>query len=625
MIFNKTTLRLIWPLLALYALLAPADAAAQRLGLWPDGGTALPLVRHDVQVNINHPVAETVVTQEFDNTHTFDLEATFYYPVPAGATVAGMALWVKGERREARMLERQKAREIYDGIVRKNRDPALLERVDGNMFKIRIFPVLARTRTRVEVRFVQPVAGGANGRYSLTLRKPPGATIHALRLGVQLNAPFALSGVRLSGYPAGFRQQGQGLAMARRASVRSFTRDITLSYGASGGKRTAAMAAVRKGGEQLVVAEIPSRPRQAGVRRVAVLVDVSKTMRPHLPAARKLTRHLLDSLDDGDRAAVVPFDLLPRGSARLAPLGLQTRARLASALDGLSGDRGTAFVPAFRAALDAGARHIICITDGGSRYHQAELEALLRLLWDSPHVTVSMIRPEGMVQAEVAAAPATRGAVSAQGHNADAAQDLARSSGGLFHALGSESDLVSLADRLVGVPRRVAATLPDDTGEVQVLSRDAGRLLLALRLPLASATATVRLHAEQPWDLPLDLRRATTGVRGAGALVASASISALMRKIKLVGEEPALRESIVKLSKDHMVLSEYTALLATETDAQYNNPTSGRKWQRQTPGFGDDLPSTSFGSTPEPHEIMLIGLAMLALMAARKKGWLGAG
>ena len=95
-----------------------------------------------------------------------------------------------------------------------------------------------------------------------------------------------------------------------------------------------------------------------------------------------------------------------------------------------------------------------------------------------------------------------------------------------------------------------------------------------------------------------------------------------MRRIKVVGEEPALRQAVVKLSRAHNILSEYTALLATESDAQYDNPTSGRKWQRQTPGFGDDLPSTSFHSTPEPHEVLLMGLALMTLWAARRKGWL---
>lgn len=605
MIFNKTSLRLLWPLLALFALLAPAPAEAQRrFGMWPaDAGQALPLKRHDLQVTINHPVVETVLTQEFENSAPFNREATFYYPVPAGATVAGMALWVNGVRRPARMLERQKAREIYDGIVRKNRDPAIVERINGSTFKIRIFPVLARSRTRVELRFVQPVQADARGRYSVTLKKPPGATIHVLRLGLSLRAPFPLSRARLAGYPDGLGREGEALTMARPASVRSFKKEIRISYRDGGVEPAAAAAVMEIGQERLVLAEVPVAEQRKADRRVAILVDRSRTMASHLPRAHRLVERLLGSLADADQAAVVPFGLLPTGKVELGRVGSK-RAAMARAVKGLKGKGGTAFVPAFAAALKAGARQIICLTDGGSRYHQAELEALLRTLVDHPGVTVSVITP-------------------ADAQNIDATADLVRATGGLTQTLSVENDLSTLARRLINLPARLAVEVQGHKGEAHIISRSGGRLLLALRLPAGVDRPTVRLLGGGGRQVQLDLSASATDVRGAGVLYAAAAIDGLMRKIKLIGEEPALREAVVKLSQQHMVLSEYTALLATETDAQFNNPTSGRKWQRKTPGFGDDLPSNSFHSTPEPHEWALIGLAMLALMAARKKGWLG--
>ncbi len=605
--FNKTRIRAIWPLLAIWALIAPAPAEAQRLGLWPsDAGTSLPIKRYDVQVTINHPVVETVVTQEFENSSRFDLETTFYYPVPAGATVAGMALWVKGERREARMLERQKAREIYNGIVAKKRDPALLERIDGNTFKIRIFPVLARSRTRVELRFVQPVSGGIQGKYHVTLRKPPGATIHVLRLGVSLRAPIDLGRIEMAGYPESFTSSGEQMVMVRPASVRSFKRDITLTYDANDGRRGPAAALLDHGGERLVVAHVPPGQRQTSARKVVLLVDSSRSMSPHLSLAHRLVEHYLDSMADGDQAAVVPFQLLPADRIRLASLNSHTRASLTRKVEDLKGEGGTAFVPAFKAAMEAGADHIICITDGGTRYHQAELEALLRILVDRPGVTVSVITPE-------------------KANNADATRDLVKGTGGVHQPLTSESSPVTVAKSLAAVPRRISVKLAQEVGEVHLISRDAGGTLLALRLPAGAAKPMLRLSHEQERTVQLDLGSAPSGVKGAGVLFASAAIQDLMRRIKVVGEEPKLREAVVKLSQEHKVLSEYTALLATETDAQYDNPTSGRKWQRQTTGFEDDLPSnsSSYSSTPEPHEYLLMGLGLLALMVARKRGWIG--
>jgi len=86
-----------------------------------------------------------------------------------------------------------------------------------------------------------------------------------------------------------------------------------------------------------------------------------------------------------------------------------------------------------------------------------------------------------------------------------------------------------------------------------------------------------------------------------------------------------LRPRIVALSRRHRVASEYTAYLVTETDADYLRPTSGQKWQRQVKRMGDDAPSpSSFHSTPEPHEVLLVGLGLLLLWAARRRGWIGA-
>ena len=605
---KRNAIRAIWPLLSIWALLSPAPAQAQRLGLWPsDAGTALPLTRHDVQVTVNHPVAEILVTQEFENSSSFNMEATFYYPVPAGATVAGMALWVNGVRREARMLERQKAREIYDGIVRKNRDPALLERVDGDTFKIRIFPVLARSRTRVELRFVQPVERRADGRYTVTLRKPPGATIHTLRLGLTLAAPFPLSRVQLAGHPDLLQPGARGLVMSRPASVRSFSRDIRLSYRSGAVSPSPAAAVTDLKGERLVVAEIPPASRGARVRRkVAILVDRSRTMSAQLPAAGRLVDGLLHAMQSGDQAAVVPFGLLPAGEVKLQPVA-QALGALVERVRSLKASGGTAFLPAFEAALAAGARHIICVTDGGSRYHQAELEALLRRVVDNPGVTVSLITPNSPT-------------------NADTLRDLVHASGGILHDLPADTALAALVRSLVQVRGRPSARLTT-AGTAYFLNAGTGAasLLIAMRVPAGTDRAVVALSGDMERRVSIDLSASAGESTGAGVLYAAAAIEDLMRRIKVVGEEPALRQAVVKLSRAHNVLSEYTALRATETDAQFNNPTSGRKWQRKTPGFGDDLPSNSYSSTPEPHEVLLVGLALLALWTARRRGWISQG
>ncbi len=492
------------------------------------------------------------------------------------------------------MLERQKAREIYNGIVAEKRDPALLERLNGNVFRIRIFPVLARSRQRVELRFAQPVEMPAPGRYRYTLRHNARRHVRSLRLAMTLRAPFSLKAVRLEGHPRRLRRQGGAHALPAGAEKHDFKQDITLRYSAVAPGPAA--AGQTHDGQRLLVAELPLDTSARIPRKVAVLLDTSRSMARHRAVALALTRRLLGRLRATDRAAVVPFQLLPLYPAGLRSPDPGSTTRTLERLAGLPWTRGTAFAPAVRQALAAGARHLVLVTDGGTGGHQAELEHLLRVLHDRPGVTVSVVAMAGAEnQAELA--------------------ELAAASGGIFHRLDSTKKLGALTARLARLRGAAAVTLKGE-GELRVLRREPGRLLVVgrvpagarwLRLQVAGAPAAVQVEVPS---------REARAVRG---LWAAASIQAVMRRVKLFGEEEKLRRKVVSLSRTHNVLSEYTALLATETDADYGRKTSGRKWQRKVKKMGDDLPAPSFDSTPEPHEWALMGVALMILLVLGRR------
>jgi len=432
-------------LLLLLALFAPGAARAQRFGLIARDGASLRLVRHDLEIAITHPVAETVVTQEFENREAVSLEAFFHYPVPPSATVVGLALWVNGERREARMLERQKAREIYDGIVREKRDPALLERVEGG-FRIRIFPVLPRSRTRVELRFVEPVAAVARDRYQLVVRRPPGEPIHVFRVGVRLRAGFPIAETALRGIEGELVQEGQELRLPASASLRSFKRDLEIHYRRADAPAPLAIA-VRHEGKQLLLAEPPiaagpdrdaretragasrERPPAGSARRWAILIDGSRSMAPHLAATRSLAARLVAELPSRDQVAVASFDLLPRDPIAPQSLDANGQAEAFRRIVSIQARGGSAFLPGFTRALAAGVDAVVLFTDGGTRYHQEELEQLLRLSVDRPGVRVFVLLAPG-------------------GANEEVLTDLSASSGGLLERLEENAGVGALVKRI---------------------------------------------------------------------------------------------------------------------------------------------------------------------------------
>ncbi|MFT7623827.1 MAG: hypothetical protein ACI9WU_003012 [Myxococcota bacterium] len=108
-------------------------------------------------------MVETRIEHIFRNDSDEQLEGTFRFPLPSGAILTGLAMDIDGKLMEGELVEREKARETYQGIVDSMRDPALLEWVGGSTFKLRVFPIGAQSTKRIVLRCLLPITRGARG------------------------------------------------------------------------------------------------------------------------------------------------------------------------------------------------------------------------------------------------------------------------------------------------------------------------------------------------------------------------------------------------------------------------------------------------------------------------------
>src|SRR5258706_4312261 len=129
-----------------------------------------PLEIRSVKVNahIRDQVSTTTVEQEFFNPNASAIEGTFVFPVPKGAHLDKFTMDIDGKPAEAELLPAEKARHIYEDIVRKSKDPALLEYAGRDVFKVRIFPIEPRGTKRLPVSYTQLLKAD-NGLMSYTL------------------------------------------------------------------------------------------------------------------------------------------------------------------------------------------------------------------------------------------------------------------------------------------------------------------------------------------------------------------------------------------------------------------------------------------------------------------------
>ncbi|MCD4783073.1 MAG: VIT and VWA domain-containing protein [Candidatus Eremiobacteraeota bacterium] len=108
---------------------------------------------HRVKVTINNQVATTEVDQVFINELNRDLEGEYIFPLPEDAALSSFEMEVDGKMVKGKVLDKDKARAIYEEIVRKRKDPALLEYIGRNMVRARIYPIPARGSKRIKLRY----------------------------------------------------------------------------------------------------------------------------------------------------------------------------------------------------------------------------------------------------------------------------------------------------------------------------------------------------------------------------------------------------------------------------------------------------------------------------------------
>jgi Ca-activated chloride channel homolog len=106
-------------------------------------------------IRIRDQFATTAIEQEFYNPNPRQLEGTFLFPVPKGAQINKFTMEINGKPVEAELLAADKAKGIYEDIVRKLKDPALLEYAGRDLFKVRIFPIEPNSRKRITLSYTQ--------------------------------------------------------------------------------------------------------------------------------------------------------------------------------------------------------------------------------------------------------------------------------------------------------------------------------------------------------------------------------------------------------------------------------------------------------------------------------------
>jgi len=332
-----------------------------------------------VKVTVRGRIARTEVTQLFYNPLPRQTEGALTFRLPYGAAITRLAMDVNGKMMEGELVERTRARAIYESIVRSMKDPALLEWQGNNRFRTQIFPIPARGTKTIIISY-DHILHGSQSHFDYNYLLPQ-ANANAKSIG-KFDFSLTLYGGRvLKTAPYTTRLKTVGKKTQLTYSAKSFRPkgdlSVRMKYQAKRGALHAGIAQKKTYG----LLEIPIQLKGKGrsFQHQMLLLDTSAGLREHgLIDAIQVCKDLLKTLPKGAQFGLLAGDLFVRSFAKY------TRKRKFSKLFGSFMGKGHFFSQSWRKQATAflnqqrprGATHLERLFLAGLRHAKNNTEVV---------------------------------------------------------------------------------------------------------------------------------------------------------------------------------------------------------------------------------------------------------
>jgi Ca-activated chloride channel family protein len=565
-------------------ILTSPDLGAAGLLIAEGGfGGVLEIKEHDVRVSLNNGVAVTTVTQVFQNTEDRQVEALYTFPVPRGASVSNFSMWIAGKEMIGEVLEKQRAREIYNSYKQVRRDPGLLEQVDFKSFEMRIFPIAAKAEQKVQITYCQEMEYDQDWStyvYPLaTTTKGPinQRTTGRFSVAVDVKSAIPLAAVESPSHGDNLVVVAHG-ENYRQASIEvkegSLARDIVIAHRLARPQTGIDLITSAKPGEDgffsvLLTAGEDLAQADRGSDYIFVL-DISGSMRDDgkLLLSKDCLGAFINELGENDRFEVMTFNINPTlaFSDKRAANPDAKEAAIAF-LAGAQANGGTILHPAITTAYKYSdpdrPLNVVILSDGLT--DTGERRSLLELIQQRPrNAKVFCIGVGNDV-------------------NKPLLEQIAADSGGLASFL-SRGD--NFARQAKGFRRKlmnpVATDLKLQFDGVETLKVEPLQLPnLYQGAPIrmygryrGSGKATVRVRGSingVPWDSTAELQfpERDDANPEIERMWAQKRIDGLIKEVDRTGSRDQALPEVISLAEQFSIVTEYTSFLVLENDAEY--------------------------------------------------------
>jgi Ca-activated chloride channel family protein len=571
----------------------------------------LPIKSIKIDTKIVSQVATTHVEQIFRNDTDAVLEGTYFFPLPESASISEFAIWDGDRRLVGEVRSREEARRIYDEIVRRQRDPGLLEYAGKDLFQASIFPIPAHSDKKLELTYTQVLQAESE---TVAYRYPLGVGRQLTQIGsvsgrIELESKDTVRNIYSPSHAVDIKHNGDRRAIISfESGSGKEPQDFQLFYALSSQDFGVSLLTDREAGKDgyfllMISPKDDWSEQEYTAKDVVFVLDTSGSMAEEgkMEKARAALLYGIRILRPQDRFNVISFS----GEEHLMETGLVNA-------DDRGRKRGEAFVQSLRPV-------------GGTNINQAALTAL-RLFESGSRPKILVFLTDGLptvgetnitrIEDNVRQArpSGVRLFTFGVGYDVNTAllDKLAAENGGAADYVEPKEDLeVKVSNFFAKINYPVLADLKLDMSDIEtdlVYPHNLPDLFRGTQLTLIgryrnpSAMDNVRLLLTGTSNgkarsffynnLQFPLREEKNDFLP--RLWATRRVGWLMEQIRTNGEQKELRDEVVDLGTRYGIVTPYTSYLALEPNAAVrdvtNSPINGRRLGGVAGGIGNAPP-----------------------------------
>ncbi|MFH1529948.1 MAG: VIT domain-containing protein [Pseudomonadota bacterium] len=558
------------------AMLMCSAALAQPLLVPTDGSVrALDMEYYRVETKVVDGVASADVKMGFRNHTSRQLEATFIFPLPEGASIGKFRMEMMGKWVEGQVLEKNEAKRIYTEIVRTMKDPGLLELVGKDLFQARVFPVPANGVQRIEMSFATSLkqeSGTYQFIYPLKTARNFSGTVKDFTFTLKLESKTPLRSVYSPSHKVRVKRKGDHEAVVGfEQQGAAFAQDLQVFYSVDYNDVGLSVLSYRKKGDPgyfMILAAPGAKDTADEVpdKKIVFVVDTSGSMQGEkMERVKAALKYAIERLGDGDRFNIVRFSSdVESVFPAMKKAGGEARKEALGFIDSMEAAGGTAIDDALATALGGVVESdtlVIFLTDGEPTVGETDPARIAKnaLLVNKLGARIFPFGVGSDLNTTLLDELARdhHGSPTYLRPDKDIEKTLSAFYDKISHPVLSNIKLHVPAAKAYGI---LPGSIPDlFRGEQLVIVgryRAAGSTLIRLEGTLGGKKKTYDFEAK----LPEDERSMDFIPR----LWAKRQVGMLLEQIRIDGEKQPLVDEIIQLGTTYGIVTPYTSYLITE-------------------------------------------------------------